>query len=214
MTMGVQTTKILRALISLLAYFAALAGVYYVHVRFFKVDVVLYGAIVDALLAALLALPILHFARLLSPFNGFERLQLFAIWLMCGYIFAISVPTVIDRSLSFYILEKLQQRGGGILLHRFDEVLTDEYFWEYRVLDVRLTEQEASGTIVVVDGCVRLTERGARLARFSGFFRKHLLPSQRLVGGAYSDALLDPFRHDNAKPDYGCGAQTQAGPDE
>ena len=46
------------------------------------------------------------------------------VWLLLGYILAISVPTVLDRSLSFYILEKLQQRGGGIQQSRFNEVFT------------------------------------------------------------------------------------------
>lgn len=197
--------KFSRALVSLMVYGALLAAVYCIHVRWFRVDVVFYGALFDAVLAAVLAFPALWFARGLAVFNGFERVQLVAIWLMCGYIAAISVPTVIDRSLSFYLLEKLQQRGGGIRLDRFDEVVTGEYFREQRVADVRLTEQQASGTIAIVDGCVRLTERGQRLARFSRFFRARLLPRQRRLQDGYSDVLTDPFRNGLAQADYGCG---------
>lgn len=53
-------------------------------------------------------------------------LALMLVFVICpllAYGFAISVPTVIDRSLSMYILEKLQQRGGGIQLAAFDTVL-------------------------------------------------------------------------------------------
>ena len=71
-------------------------------------------------------------------------------------------------------------------------------------MDVRLTEQQQSGTIVVENGCVKLTDRGRELARFSRFFRQHFLPKQRLLMGTYSDALTDPFRNSEAAPDYGC----------
>jgi len=202
--MGIQAAKIFRGLMALLIYGVLLAATYYVHARFFRVNVVFYGAIFDAVLAAAIAMAVLHFARGIASFNPFERIQLVAIWLLCGYVFAISIPTVIDRSLSFYFLEKLQQRGGEIRLDRFGDVFTQEYAREQQVVDVRLTEQEASGTIAIVDGCVKLTERGERLARFSSFFRANLLPKQRLVRGAYSDALTDPFRHSDAGADYGC----------
>jgi hypothetical protein len=202
--MGIQAAKIFRGLMALLIYGVLLAATYYVHARFFKVNVVFYGAIFDAVLAAAIALAVLHFARGIASFNPFERIQLVAIWLLCGYVFAISIPTVIDRSLSFYFLEKLQQRGGEIRLDRFEDVFTQEYAREQQVVDVRLTEQEASGTIAIVDGCVKLTERGERLARFSSFFRANLLPKQRLVRGAYSDALTDPFRHSDAGANYAC----------
>jgi hypothetical protein len=111
---------------------------------------------------------------------------------------------VIDRSLSFYILEKIQQRGGGIRLDRMEDVFTREYVKEHRLVDVRLTEQQESGTIVIANGCVKLTERGVRLAAFSRYFRTHFLPKQRLLMGEYSDDLTDPFRHSEAMSDCGC----------
>jgi hypothetical protein len=126
------------------------------------------------------------------------------IWLLAGYAFAISVPTVIDRSLSFYILEKIQQRGGGIKLDSFEQVFTQEYVKEHRLVDVRLTEQLESGTIQINNGCVKLTEKGNRLASFSRAFRQNLLPKQRLLMGKYSDDLTNPFRNSLSESDYTC----------
>jgi hypothetical protein len=134
----------------------------------------------------------------------FERAQLLVIMLLAGYALAISVPTVIDRSLSFYILEKLQQRGGGIRYAAFEQVFTQEYLKEHRLVDVRLTEQLESGTVRIEHGCVRLTDKGERLAHFSRYFRQHWLPKQRQLMGQYSDALTDPFRHSAPAPDYEC----------
>jgi hypothetical protein len=140
-----------------------------------------------------------------SMFSSFEKTQLLIIWLLMGYGFAISIPTVIDRSLSFYILEKIQQRGGGIQQSRFADVSTQEYMKEHRLVDVRLTEQMASGTIVIENGCVKITPKGQNLATVSRFFRQNLLPKHRLLMGEYSDDLTNPFRKSEETPNYTCG---------
>lgn len=197
--------KYTRFLVALLGYGVLTLCIHIAHNRLLSVDVVLYSAIHDALLGALIMASLLFTAHYFkSAFSHFERLQILLICLLGGYIFAISVPTVIDRSLSMYILEKLQQRGGAIRLSAFEQVFTQEYVKEHRLVDVRITEQAASGTITVDHGCVRLTPRGERIATFTRFYRQNLLPRQRLLMGQYSDALTDPFRHQDVLPDYGC----------
>lgn len=178
--------------------------IYVVHVRYVPVNVVFYSAILDDVLATGLALLLLAALGWLRSFSRFEIAQMVCIWLLLGYSFAISVPTVIDRSLSFYILEKLQQRGGGIKLDAFDQVFTQEYVKEHRLMDVRLTEQQQSGTIVIRNGCVVLTDWGQTIATTSRFFRNHFLPKQRLLMGEYSDDLTDPFRNSVKRVDYQC----------
>ncbi len=177
---------------------------YYLHMRRFRVDVVLYASILDAFIAMVLVVGSLALLRWFRDFSRLELVQLLLIWMLGGYVFAISVPTVIDRSLSFYMLEKLQQRGGGIREAAFHEVFTDEYVREHHLVEVRLTEQLQSGTIEIHDGCVRLTERGERLATFSRFYRRNLLPTHRLLMGQYTDALTDPFRDSRMSSDYRC----------
>lgn len=193
--------KIVRALAASLLFVLLLLATYYLHIRFFTVNVVFYAAIADGLIAAVLTGLVMSTS---SHFNGFEKLQMVVIWMLCGYAFAISVPTVIDRSLSFYILEKLQQRGGGIQQSRFADVFTQEYLKEHRLVDVRLTEQMQSGTIVIENGCVKLTDKGRSLASASRYFRQNFLPKQRLLMGQYSSDLTDPFRHSADITDYQC----------
>lgn len=187
--------KYLKALASIIVYLAVYVLVYAMHVRFFTVDVVFYAALVDAVVAVVLTAGLLlPWARVSADFTGLEKAQMAALWLALGYILAISVPTVLDRSLSFYILEKLQQRNGVIAHSDFERVFTEEYMREHRLVDVRLTEQLASGTLVIRDGCVHLTPRGDRLATLSRGFRRHFLPKRRLLMGEYTDALVDPFK--------------------
>jgi len=178
--------------------------IYYTHVNYFKVDVVFYAAIFDGLAAAIITGGILFGFSFFSPLGSFEKSQLIAIWLISGYAFAISVPTVIDRSLSFYILEKIQQRGGGIRQDAFDHIFTQEYVKEHRLIDVRLTEQLESGTIEIKNGCVLLTGKGRRIANFSRYYRRHWLPKQRLLMGNYSDDLTNPFRDNLSSIGYEC----------
>jgi hypothetical protein len=196
--------KYFKALLAMLGYATLLLGLYYAHIRVLKVDVLLYSAIADAFIATLVLAAMLFGVKFFRLFNTFEKVLLTVSCFMAGYMFAITVPTVIDRSLSFYILEKMQQRGGGIRLDRFPEVFTREYVKEHRLVDVRLTEQQASGTISITNGCVTLTERGQKLASFGRFFRQHLLPTQRLLMGRYSDDLTDPFRSSIDSPGYEC----------
>ena len=200
--------KYAKALAVTFAFVVCLLLVYYLRVRYGKVDVVLYNAVLSVVVAAALTGIVLR-SRLFADFSGLEKSQLLIIWLLAGYAFAISVPTVIDRSLSFYILEKLQQRGGGILQDRFRDIFIDEYMAEYRLVDVRLTEQLASGTITIDHGCVRLTPLGERLASISRFIRLNWLPKQRLLMGEYSDALVDPFRRSRTEIDYTCGSSSR-----
>ena len=185
--------KFLYAFSFSLLYVAALIAVYLVHARYFPVGVVFYSALGDAALAALVMATILFLIGSRVPLGSFEKVLLVVIWLLGGYAFAISVPTVIDRSLSFYILEKLQQRGGRIAQAQFADVIVKEYLPESRLIDIRLTEQLQSGTIVIENGCVKLTPRGERIATLSRYFRKHFLPQHRLLAGEYTDVLTDPF---------------------
>ncbi|WP_243039101.1 hypothetical protein [Dyella sedimenti] len=203
--MGIQAIKIGRIVAVTAIFVAVLLAMYVIHSLYLQVNVVFYSAILDGVIATALCSVLLWLVpwfRVLSPV---EKLQLIVIWLLLGYSYAISVPTVLDRSLSFYILEKLEQRGGGIRENAFEDVFTKEYVKEHHLVDVRLTEQLQSGTIVIHDGCVLLTNKGRRLAHISRFFRNNLLPKHRLLMGQYSDALTDPFRQSTTDVDYRCG---------
>jgi len=193
--------KIVYSILCVTAFVIFYVITYLIHINFFQVDVVFYAAIVDGVIASFLMLIVLI---LLKVFKAFEKFLLICIFLLIGYSIAISVPTVIDRSLSFYILEKIQQRGGGIKLDSFEEVFTKEYVKEHRLVDVRLTEQIQSGTITIENGCVKITEKGKNITQFSRYFRIHFLPKKRLLMGQYSDDLTDPFRNSLPSPNYQC----------
>lgn len=196
--------KYLKLLCATALYLAILCTVWLLIVNFFKVDVVFYSAIQAAVIAVAVQAVLVFSTPLLRGCSGVEKIQQLVSCVLLGYIMAISVPTVIDRSLSFYILEKLQQRGGGIQLAKFNYIFTTEYMREHRLVDIRLTEQTESGTIVIDGDCVKLTPKGNNIASFGRFFRQNLLPKQRLLMGEYTDQLTNPFKRSDAAPDYLC----------
>lgn len=196
--------KGVRALVGILSYVVLLLATYYVHIRFFKVDVVGYAALVDAVIAAVLAGVLLFVLKWFYGMEKFERILLVVIYLLGGYAFAVSIPTVVDRSLSLYILQKLDQRGGGIKQDQIGWVFVNEYMPEDRLVDVRLTEAVQSGTVVITNGCVVLTDKGRSLADFSTWFHENLLPKQRLLNGEYTDDLTNTFRDSVPSPGYEC----------
>lgn len=196
--------KTVYALAATTMFFALLLSVYLLHVSYFNVDVVFYAALSDVAIAAGVSGAFLFLWPQFHCFGRFEKVLLLYIWLISGYALAISVPTVIDRSLSLYILEKLQQRGGGIREDSISDVFVNEYLVEHRLVEVRLTEQLASGTIVIQNRCVKLTKKGERLASFGRYFRQNWLPKNRLLLGRYSDELTDPFRNSLNQRVYTC----------
>ena len=177
--------------------------IYISHIFYFPVNVVFYSALFDAFISVLIIILVLKM-QYFSIFDKFNKLLILLLLTIFGYSISISIPTVIDRSLSFYTLEKINQRGGGIKLSSFENIFKHEYMDEYKVAEARITEQLQSGTIVINNGCVRLTKRGERIARISLFFRKNLLPKRRLIMGKYTDDLTNPYRDSKKEFDYAC----------
>lgn len=195
----------LKKLVLLVAiYFLLLFSINFLHFMYFNVNVVLYASLFDALIAATVSMPIWLVICRTSKMGFYNIFVHTLLLLMLGYIFAISIPTVIDRSLSFYILEKIRQRGGGVEYKYISDIFVNEYLPEHQLDKVRITEQIESGTIKLKNGCIILTDKGKLITDVSMFYRKFFLPKHRLLMGHYSDDLTDPFRNSPQVDYYKC----------
>ena len=67
-----------------------------------------------------------------------------------------------------------------------------------------MTEQTESGTLVIRDGCLHLTNLGYIMTSASMFIRKNLLAKNRLLGEEYTDKLTDPLKDSIIKEEYKC----------
>ena len=84
------------------------------------------------------------------------------------------------------------------------EIFTGDFVDEYKVVEMRLTEQLSSGTIRIQGDCILLTRRGYIVTSFSDFFRRNLLANKRLILDEYSDQLTDPLRDSKPNVNYLC----------
>jgi hypothetical protein len=170
-------------------YFSILILTYWLHVSYLNIDVLLYSTIQDVLISLLIFITLNYLYKSKVLLSKFELFLTLIIFLLFGYIFAISLPTIIDRSLSFYLLEKIEQ-NDGLKFSEVKSVIKDEYIDELKVSEMRITEQVKSGTIQINNNCIRLTKFGKNITKFSYFFRKNFLPKNRLIGESYSSELI------------------------
>lgn len=195
---------ILKLLIPVSLYVLLFLAVYLIHVNFFEINVIFYAALFDAALSLLLFAIIFFLTNWPNYYNALEISQSFIIFLLIGYALSISLPTVIDRSLSFYILEKISAHNGAIKSSAMRDIFINDYIDEYKLVEVRITEQVESGTIEVQDGCVNLTSKGEFIASFSNYFRKNFLGKKRLLLDEYTDVLTDPLKNSTLNTAYLC----------
>jgi len=180
--------------------------IHFFHMRYFIVDVIFYETLKDLIFSGIISVQVyfLYLKKILklSATNYFLSLCL---GFTCGYIFAITIPTVIDRSLSAYILEKFVQRDGSIRRDALYDIFIDEFIPESQLMDIRLQEALSSGTLIISnDGCVTITPKGRRVAGFTRFYRKNLLPKKRLLLERVTDDLTDPFKASPSSVAYLC----------
>ena len=196
--------KFLLLALSVFLYLLILLSVYLVHINFFKVQVILYSAIFDSLIAVMIFFIFYLLLRKFHNFNFFESFLTFSILILIGYSLSITFPTVVDRSLSFYFLEKIKLHNGSIQKEAMRDIFINDYIDEYKLIEVRITEQLRSGTVRLDEDCIYLTRKGYFVARFSDFFRKNLLANNRLLLQEYSDHLTDPLKKSYLKKEYLC----------
>lgn len=200
-----MTSKLKTFFLAISLYLFIYALIYLVHINFFRVNVIFYSSLLDSFIALIIFLVCYVSARVFKKFSNFESCMLFFILLLVGYSFSISLPTVIDRSLSFYFLEKIKQHGGAINRNAMSEIFINDYMIEYKLVEMRLTEQLRSGTIEMLDDCIVLTKRGYLVTKFSSFFRRNFLANKRLILDEYSDQLTDPLQNSLVNSQYLCG---------
>ena len=195
--------KYLYSIGFLIFFIFLLIIIYAIYINQFNVNVLLYSSLFCVLISLAIA-SIFLFSIKVKYINFFEKILILIICALTGYSLVLSLPTVIDRSLSFYILEKLDQRGGGIKVDKMDIVFTKEYLKEHRLIDIRLTEQLKTKTVIIDKNCLRLTSKGKKVVLFSTIFRQYFLPKQRLIRDKYTDELISPLDNEVDIPDYLC----------
>jgi hypothetical protein len=180
----------------------------WVHFQTLTVAVILYACMVDALLASTIVVTIYWaLRRSRSSLLPTETALTIISANLLILLYAVMGPTVIDRSLSIYIAEKIDYRGGAVAESAMPKIILTEFMQEYRVAEVRMTEQVSSGTVKIEDGCIRMTTRGRALAHFTRFYRRNFLPKHRRIAGEVTDELTRPYQDTPVLVPFECPQQ-------
>ncbi|EQB16702.1 hypothetical protein [Sphingobium lactosutens] len=86
--------------------------------------------------------------------------------------FLIVFPVTFDRSITMFLLARIERQDGQLDAHGLEQVFVRQYLGDLRQIDRRIAEQSLSGTIRVERGRIHITPQGRRL-----------LEGARLVGG-------------------------------
>jgi len=120
------------------------------------------------------------FSFFLSLILSYRKIKLFTqmVWVgLCitiGSLYLLLIPTVLDRSLSIYMLSKLDS-NTKIYSSTWETDIENNYFKDYKVFETRLVEQKVSGSIVEdVNSFISITDRGERIVRLTNFYRELL----------------------------------------
>lgn len=107
-----------------------------------------------------------------------------AVSLSLNICFLVLLPVTVDRSVTVYLLSKIeQQNGAGIAPSRLQRAFIDGYVVGMGAIDRRIDEQQRSGNITVgQDGKVHLTEQGERFMKFSRLVARLFGTDPRFVG--------------------------------
>ncbi|MCB1474062.1 MAG: hypothetical protein KDJ68_14605 [Rhodobiaceae bacterium] len=149
--------------------FTALSlAIYYLFLGAFGGGRLFYDGLIAiaASAAILLAAVIAATARGRTPFGGaYSRQELVTAVLAASflvYAFHITLPTIVDRSISLFILSRVD-REAGLSIEEMQSAFVDGYVSGHDAVCRRVDEQLGSGNIVFRDGRYVLTPTGAML---------------------------------------------------
>jgi hypothetical protein len=188
--------KINTFFVGLFIYIVLMLFCCLVSLRFLMFSVTLYGSIFGSFVAALISLLILGKLKFFRIFSSFEKYLIISIFLLVGYSYSITIPTIIDRSLTIYMLGELKNSPSGIEKAKLEQDLTDSYIRDYQLIPTRILEQIVSGTITVENNCIKLTRTGMYIAEISQFYKNLFLPT-RVV---YPEGQIGLLHNDAHKP--------------
>ncbi len=95
-----------------------------------------------------------------------------ALSLAFNICFLITFPVTFDRSITMFLLSRIERQDGQLTAPMLEQLFVREYLGDMRQIDRRVAEQTLSGNVRVQQGHIHMTAQGARL-----------LAGGRIVGG-------------------------------
>ena len=147
----------------------------YIHLNLFTYSVFLYSSTFDLCLALLITYVFYGIFNKNFFLNNKLLIAIFSyLHFVTFFLFIIFFNVVIERSLSLYILERLNQTNPLTIIE-LNENIRNNYFDDMNVIDTRIVEQISSGNITMHDNQIFLTDQGKSLVNFVRMYKKYFL---------------------------------------
>lgn len=150
---------------------AGFAVFHILHFRLFSPQIVLKASIIDSVIGPLI--PCLVFSYYYNQYY-FINFSVYTTTVLIAIIYSILVPTMVDRSISVYMLLYLDESPSKEL--NFDELNTK--LQASSILHKRFIEHEEAGSIELKGNKVLLTTKGQVAAKIF-LFNKNILNLKR-----------------------------------
>jgi hypothetical protein len=152
-----------------LTYLAALAFGFLLYLSLIRspfltgLSILFYRGIAIALLAAMLMILGGLFARRWFRLDLPTLVGSIALSLALNITFLITFPVTFDRSITMFLLARIEQHDGRLDGRGLEELFIREYLGDMRQINRRIAEQSLSGNIRVTGGRIFLTPQGEKL---------------------------------------------------
>lgn len=137
------------------------------HFRIFLPEIILKAAILDSIIAPLI--PSIAAVYLIRNYY-FIIFSSYLIITLCAILYSVLIPTMVDRSISVYMLIYLEEAQNNEI--NFDELR--KKLQSNSILNQRFNEHNLEGTIEFKDDNVKLTKKGSMVAKIFLYNQKVL----------------------------------------
>jgi len=173
MTIALHLTRLAFAYSSALLLGFLLYLVLIVSPFFSATPILFYrGIVAAAVTAPLLALFLAIVRRRASWLDLSTIVGAMALSLAFNISFLIVLPVTFDRSVTMFLLARIEREDGLLDRAALEQVYIREYLGDMHQIDRRIQEQRLSGNIRVEQGRIHMTAQG-----------KRLLEGGRIIGG-------------------------------
>ncbi|HAF41527.1 MAG TPA: hypothetical protein DCG90_07155 [Sphingobium sp.] len=162
-----------------LVYLIALAGGFLLYLALIaspllgSIPLLFYRGVLVAFMGALLLGALMALAARRAPMLDLSTaVGAVALSLAFNISFLIVFPVTFDRSITMFLLARIEAQDGQLDAQGLERVYLREYLGDMRQIDRRIAEQRLSGNIAVLDGRIHITPQG-----------RGLLTGGRWVGG-------------------------------
>lgn len=162
-------TDIRTVLVLALSYVAALAAGFILYLALIRspllsgVSILFYRGVLLAGITAILLLAIAILLRRRLRIEPATLIGATALSLAFNISFLIVFPVTFDRSITMFLLARIERHDGALDDEALERLFVREYLGDLRQIDRRIAEQRLSGNIAVRAGHIHITPQGRRL---------------------------------------------------